>query len=205
MQKEIARLPLAQFQQIIWVHSVGAFAFEANGLPAMDLDQDGIDDTIFHANVTTTMHMLHALIERMQQQNIRIPLRFCLFGSTSSDYLTPFWPSFTKSKQLLSALAQMEIARHREMDISGVMAKLSTVQSPSLSCHRELKDVAHFLTAEEVVEKTLPHLLFPQTRWRELSLFKPRADFDPSWYWDPIKIRERWTNARKSLDGTTNT
>ena len=204
VQACVATLPLSQFQRIIWVHSVGKFAFEANGLPSKDLDQDGIDDEVFHANVTTSMNFLRALIVEMKRQCFSATLQFCLFGSTSADYPTPFWPSFAKSKQLLSTLAQMEITRHAQMDIFGVMAKLSTVDSPTLSCQREIKDVTYFLSAQEVVEKTLPHLLLPQTRWRELNIFKPRQDFNPSWYWDAQKIKERWTSTRKASETATN-
>lgn len=192
IEEEISKLPLSQFQQIIWVHSVGKFAFEANGLPLKDLDQDGIDDDVFHANVTTSMHFLRALIQKMKRQRCSAALHFCLFGSTSSDYPTPFWPSFTKSKQLLSTLTQMEISQHPQLEIFGIMAKLSTVHTPTISCHREIKDTSHFLSVEEVVEKTLPHLLLPQTRWRELSIFKPKKEFNPSWYWDAQRIKERW-------------
>lgn len=204
VQACIAKLPLSRFRRIIWVHSVGKFAFEANGLPLKDLDQDGIDDEVFHANVTTSMNFLRALIMEMKRQCSSATLQFCFFGSTSADYPTPFWPSFAKSKQLLSTLAQMEISRHAQMDIFGVMAKLSTVHSPTMSCHREIKDVSHFLSAQEVVEKTLPHLLLPQTRWRELSIFKPKEDFNPSWYWDPQKIKERWTSTRKASETAAN-
>lgn len=204
VENALSGIALKSFHQVIWVHSVGKFAFEANGLPATDLDHDGIDDDVFHANVTTSMHFLRGLISEMKNQGSHASLHFCLFGSTSSDYPTPFWPSFTKSKQLLSTLAQMEISRHPPIEIHGIMAKLSTVRASKLSCHRKLEDAIHFLSAEEVVEKTMPHLLQPRTHWRELNIFKPHPDFDPTWYWDPQKIKERWALSRKSTGSAAN-
>ncbi len=186
------------FNQIVWIHSVGKFRFEPKGVPPeRDMDGDGVDDEVFHANVSTFINVIEPLSKRIRQGRKKKTLHFCLFGSMSSDFPTPFWPSFTKSKNQLSTVAQMEMARHSDMEVFGIMVKLSTVKSNHVSCARSLQDMQNWLTPEEVVQKTIPHLLNPQMHWRELNVFKFNPHFDPSWYWNPEKVRERWSVERK--------
>lgn len=180
----LGSLDLRAYERIIFVHTVGRFKWEGNGIASGDADGDGIDDEVFESNVLTFKHVVRHLA------SLEKHLTICNIGSISDRYGIPWWRSYSQAKNIvreqMQKLAKTETVR-------GISINVSTVQTTKECQLRPCADQRYWLSPDEMAKKAIPYILRGPTGYLEIDIFKDRPDFDPlEYYLNPVLVKERW-------------
>src|SRR3989344_8117742 len=97
---QIQKVSLENIVDILVIHPVGKFKFEAQGTPEIDEKKDGIDDKVLQSNVDTFHNIVRPLLQQREEYGVK-PLTLVAFGSLSDQYSVPWWGSYSKSKLIL--------------------------------------------------------------------------------------------------------
>ncbi len=160
------KLQLDSYARILWVHSVGKYKFEADGIVAEnDKDGDGVDDEVLHSNYSTFKHSLQTIMQLAPKTKIN----FLVLDSVFNELHSPQWKSFAKAKELLIDYAREEVVK-RPYHLHAVHVKTTGLKT-SLEPHAHV-DKTLLVDPAHVVEAALPHLMQPSTLWKELRIIK---------------------------------
>lgn len=166
VEKVFAGLNLPQYNRILWVHSAGKYKFEADGVVAEnDMDGDGVDDEVLHANYSTFKHSLQTIMQLAPKTRIN----FLVMDSVFNELHSPQWKSFARAKELLIDYAREEVVK-KPYHLHAVHVKTTGLKT-ALEPHTHV-DKTILVHPSHVVEAALPHLLEPATLWKDLRVIK---------------------------------
>lgn len=188
-KEQIQKIPLADITGVIFVHPVGKFKFEPNGLPEIDKTGDNIDDEIFRSNVDTFHNIARSILEQ-RERHPNIPVTLAAFGSLSDPYQVPWWGSYTKSKLVLRK--EMRDLSRIEPSVNSVFMNLSSVKTSNENKTRPYADTKYWLSPEEVVERSVRTIENPQQSYSELDLYNPSPNYTGSYYKNFDELRRKW-------------
>lgn len=197
IQREISRIDVKKFSEIVFIHPVGMFKFELAGFPGHDLNKDGIDDEVFSSNVLTFLHVFRAIKKKARENDLRLTV--CAFGSISDKYHVPFWASYTKSKNKLRRIIKFNAVHDRR--IRGIFVNVSTTDTGNERNLRPCADREYWLKTEEIVRASLPIILNKKEKWCEINVYKPHPDFNSTWYTNHENVLNRWKNQMNLVKG----
>ncbi|WP_394830817.1 hypothetical protein LVJ94_30340 [Pendulispora rubella] len=187
--RSLQNLAPAAADELVLVHAVGAFAFEADGAPKHDADCDGIDDTVYHSNVTTFVNIATALLELARSSCCRLTL--CAFGSVADKYRVRQWQSYTRSKDLLRNFIRGIIGREGG-NVRGVIVNVSTTDTGNERTLRPYADARYWLTPSEVVTASAPYLMRWRDGWVELDVVNTDHAIAPEEHYAEDRVLARW-------------
>ena len=187
--RSLQRLASHGADELVLVHAVGSFAFEADGHPRCDDDCDGIDDTVYHSNVTTFVNAARALLELARSSCCRLTL--CAFGSVADRYRVRQWQSYTRSKDLLRAFIRNTTA-HAPGSVRGVFVNVSTTDTGNERVLRPFADARHWLTPSEVAMASAPYLTRWRDGWVELDVVNTDHRISPEDHYAEERVLARW-------------
>ncbi len=193
-KEQIQKISLDGTTDVLLIHPVGKFKFEANGIPEIDKEQDGIDDEVYRSNVDTFHHVVRPLLEQRKKHNF-IPLTLVAFGSLSDPYTVPWWGSYTRSKLILRE--EMRTISRIEPRIKSLFVNLSSVKTKNEQKTRPSADIRYWLSPEQIVTRTIPLLETCPLPYQEADLFNPFPDYHISYYTEYDKLREKWIREMK--------
>lgn len=172
------------YKNIYLIHAVGKFKFEKDQQNIIDVDQDGIDDEVYDANVLTLKNALQALLA----QDYPVKIKVCTFASVSDKYDIPFWQSYTKSKNIMRDYLK---ELYEQGFIQALVVNVSTVDTGNENNLRPRADKTYWLDPREVVSAVLPELL-DLSGYKEIDVIKERPGFGESYYLDQEAIIKKW-------------
>ncbi|WP_394841515.1 SDR family oxidoreductase [Pendulispora brunnea] len=175
--------------ELVLVHAVGAFAFEADGAPKHDADCDGIDDTVYHSNVTTFVNIATALLELARSSCCRLTL--CAFGSVADKYRVRQWQSYTRSKDLLRGFIR-RVSALMPGSVRGVIVNVSTTDTGNERTLRPYADARYWLTPSDVVTASAPYLTHWHDGWVELDVVNTDHAISPEEHYAEERVLARW-------------
>ena len=191
VERAFADLDTKLYKEIIFIHPIGMFKFEKQGIPLLDKDLDGIDDEIFSSNVTTFLNVFKVLKGKMnKEKRFKTKLTIFAFGSITHNYNIPFWQSYTKSKQYLKEIIKQDI-NEKLFRIRCIFVNVSTVDTGNERNLRPNADRSYWLTPKEIVKISLKYLK-GNNKWMEISIYKNNPKFDPTWYTNHENVLKRW-------------
>lgn len=197
-------LPLSQITEVLFVHPVGKFKFEKAKEPEIDIDRDGIDDEVYRSNVETFNNVEDPLLRLVKETGKINDLSLCGFGSVSDRYKVPFWPSYSKSKDILRRLISGKTRQDSStLHIKGVFINVSSVKTGNEKKLRPYADTTYWLQPDEIVDDSSDALTRNRIRYMEIDMFKPIAGFNPAIYYSEEAVRERWMKEMGKTLGIT--
>jgi short-subunit dehydrogenase len=191
VKESLSNLDVKPYKEIIFIHPIGMFKFEREGIPLLDKNKDGIDDDIFASNVTTFLNVFKIVKDKIKKEaNCKIKLTIFAFGSITHNYNIPFWQSYTKSKQYLKKIIKQNL-EEKSFKIRCIFVNVSTVDTGNERNLRPCADRSYWLTPQEIVKISLKYLR-GNNKWMEISLYKNNPNFDPTWYTNHENVLKRW-------------
>ncbi|MES2225512.1 MAG: hypothetical protein V4480_01750 [Patescibacteria group bacterium] len=191
VEVSIREISLKEVGEIIFIHPVGMFKFEAEGIPEWDKDEDGIDDEILASNIKTFENVFFPLLACVNKERRPIPITACAFGSLSDPYDIKYWRSYSRAK--LKLRERMRIfAENSDGLVHSVFFEVSTVATDKERSLRPFADERYWLSTRELVARSIPYLE-KATLWSEIKIYKPMPGFDHGYYNDLGAIREKWS------------
>ena len=191
VRASLSNLDIKPYNEIIFIHPIGMFKFEVQGIPLLDKNKDGIDDEIFLSNVTTFLNVFKILKDKIKKEkNSKIKLTIFAFGSITYNYNIPFWQSYTRSKQYLKRIIMRNI-KEKPFRIRCVFVNVSTVDTGNERNLRPYADRRYWLIPKEIVKISLKYLNC-NNNWTEINIYKNNPKFDPTWYTNHENVLKRW-------------
>ncbi|MFA5723695.1 MAG: hypothetical protein WC979_05555 [Candidatus Pacearchaeota archaeon] len=191
VEKVFSDLNTKSYGEVIFIHPIGMFKFEKQGIPLLDKDLDGIDDEIFSSNVITFLNVFKVLKDKMnKERNFKTKLTIFAFGSITHNYNIPFWQSYTKSKQYLKKIIKQNI-NEKLFKIRCIFVNVSTVDTGNERNLRPYADRSYWLTPPEIVKISIKYLK-GNNPWMKISIYKNNPKFDPTWYTNHENVLKRW-------------
>ncbi|HLC78653.1 MAG TPA: hypothetical protein VJH92_06015 [Candidatus Nanoarchaeia archaeon] len=197
VETELENIDLSLSKEVLLVHPIGMFKFEANRVPEKDQDKDGIDDDIYASNVLTFANIFNSLknmVKKEVKKGHKIHLTVSAFGSITDKYYIPFWNSYTASKNKLREMIKTAILRNKMLAINGVFVNISTADTGNERKLRPYGNAKYWLTVKEIVQYSVDHLISPKKSWVEMNIYKFNPSFNPTWYTNHDDVLERWMN-----------
>ncbi len=149
----VKSLNLSGIEKVIYLHGVGIDKFEPKGVPAIDVDGDGIDDEIYQSNVLTFLHLAEPLMEKTTHYGI--PLTICNIGSLGDIYNVPFWQSFTKSKNILRKSMKSNTIK----SVKSIFFNVSSMLDDAGEKYgRPFADTRYWLNSKDLVKRSIQYL-----------------------------------------------
>jgi NADP-dependent 3-hydroxy acid dehydrogenase YdfG len=197
--RAIQQLDLSAVSQIFLIHAVGRFKYEGrDGKPAVDHDQDGIDDEVFSSNYDTFINVVKPLLKKLATASDITTLTLCAFGSIADKYELPFWASYTHSKNALRTFIQKVIdAKETQNIVRGRFINVSTTDTGNerlLRPYADDEERKYWLKAEKIVEQSVDYIENPDSlQWLEIDIYEPVAGFVPEEYYGNYEaIENKW-------------
>jgi hypothetical protein len=155
------------------------FRYEPEGTPSSehDRDGDGIDDDIYHSNVTTTRNVVAALLGNQPTAEVGITA----FSSIIKEHAFPHFGSYDRAK------AQMEEDLRRVAEgfpnVSAVVLNVPTLDTPAEHDIRPYAQQSEtWLPPQQLVDHSLPEILSLGTEgnrgYQEVDIFTECPGFD---------------------------
>lgn len=177
-------------EKIVYIHLPGEFRFEDENHPIYDNDGDGLDDSIYHSNVTTFENTTPALYRLVKNCN---HLRIVAIGSTADLYDVPFWNSFTRAKDKLRGLFRKFYGDHENGNkVSSLFVNVSTTDGSQLAGERPYIDKTYVLQPPEIVLGSQEFILSNTKSCIEINILKSNPEWMDDDYFELHNIRERW-------------
>jgi NADP-dependent 3-hydroxy acid dehydrogenase YdfG len=196
-------LNFSEIDEVVFIHPVGKFKYEENGIPEIDLDGDGIDDDIYKTNVETFTNVLRVLVPNIEEerQNGRdVHLALCGLGSISDKYQVKYWSSYTKAKDVLRSIVYT-LVQERSEYVRGLFVNVSTVDTKNENELRSSADKSYWLEADELVRSSIPFLLHEIAgSWKQVDIFRESPYFREGYYEDWTLVRKAWQEQMKKSD-----
>ncbi len=185
----VKSLDLHNIDKVIYIHGVGIDKFESKGIPAIDVDGDGIDDEVYQSNVVTFLHLTEPLIEKVSRRHI--PLTICNIGSLGDIYNVPFWQSFTKSKNILRKYMKSNTIESVKSIFFNVS---STLDDEGEKYGRPYADTTYWLDSKELVKRSLQYLdAFDMNSGHlELDFFNPCPWYTKDYFTNLPALYQAW-------------
>jgi NADP-dependent 3-hydroxy acid dehydrogenase YdfG len=175
---------------IVYIHLPGEFRFEDENHPIIDNDNDGLDDSIYHSNVTTFENITPALYRLVKNTNL---LKIVAIGSTADLYNVPYWNSFTVAKNKLRALHRKFFGDHENNNkVSSVFINVSTTDGEQLAGERPYIDKTYVLQPTEIVSQSLEWILLQSVLCIEINILKSNPEWLDDDYFKLHNIKARW-------------
>jgi hypothetical protein len=176
--------------QIVYIHLPGEFRFEDENHPIYDNDGDGLDDSIYHSNVTTFENATPALYNLVKNCK---HLRIVAIGSTADLYDVPYWNSFTRAKDKLRGLFRKFYGDHEnDNKVSSLFVNVSTTDGSQLAGERPYIDKTYVLQPIEIVTQSAEFVLATSKSCIEINILKSNPEWMDDDYFELHNIRARW-------------
>lgn len=161
-RRAASRLLDRSVDELYVLHLVGEFA----------LEHDTSMQRMLDVNYRTLVNLMQPLRELHVPKTV-----VCSFGSVSDKYDVPLWRSYSRSKRMAR-----ELLKDAAQDgCRCVYVATSTIDTAS--ARRLLPDARDsWLTPAEVADASLPAIRNAAPGYRELEVYRPRADFSPGLY-----------------------
>ena len=197
-EKAANYIRLDDANELYIIHTIGKFAFEPNGKPNLDIDGDGVDDEVYKSNVTTFMNIESALVNRTHP-----PLKIaqCCIGSVSDVHQIPIFGSYYKSKNILRSYLRDRPRTGKLENMRGVFINISSCLSPDAKnpgldkdgrIYRAVSNIDTWLSAKEVVERSIPSIMNDMLDYQEISIIKPNKNFPSDYYKNTDALKRKW-------------
>lgn len=175
---------------VVYIHLPGEFRFEDENHPVIDNDGDGLDDSIFHSNVTTFVNITPALYKLGNNSE---HLRIVAIGSTADLYDVPYWNSFTKAKDILRGLYRKFYGDNEHNNIvSSLFVNVSTTDGEQLEGERPYIDKTYVLRPDEIIKQSVEWILAETSSCIEVNILKSNPEWMDSEYFSLQNIHARW-------------
>ena len=195
VSSEVEKIDLSRSSEVLLVHPIGMFKFEANKAPEKDKDNDGIDDDVYASNVLTFKNIFNSITDKIKaeiKKGHKMKLTVSAFGSITDKYYIPFWNSYAASKNNLRKIIKNAILRNKTLSIHGVFVNISTADTGNERSLRPYGNNKYWLTVKEIVQYSLSHLTNSKKSWIEMNIYKFNPNFNPTWYTNHDNVLERW-------------
>jgi len=177
-------------EQIVYIHLPGEFRFEDENHPIIDTTGDGLDDSIYHSNVTTFENATPALYNLVKNCE---HLRIVAIGSTADLYDVPYWNSFTRAKDKLRGLFRKFYGDHANNNkVSSLFVNVSTTDGSQLAGERPYIDKTYVLHPNEIVAQSAEFVLAKSKACMEINILKSNPEWMDDDYFELHNIRARW-------------
>lgn len=175
---------------VVYIHLPGEFRFEDENHLIVDMNGDGVDDSIYHSNVTTFVNITPALYDLVKRTT---HLKLVAIGSTADLYNVPYWNSFTIAKNKLRALHRKFYGDHDNNNkVSSLFVNVSTTDGTQLAGERPYIDKTYVLQPSEIVDQSLEWLLSNTVSCIEVNILKSNPEWMDDDYFELPNIKARW-------------
>jgi hypothetical protein len=162
-------------KHLIYLPFVAKFKWEPEGIPAIDLNKDGIDDEIFETTCNTFENMVDALEKQINKEYKTLTITN--FGSISKGRV-PYWQSFDKAHEHNKKFLENKVQSNQ--NINGSYFFVSSIYTPNEVLIRPNKlpqtMVNEWMSETEIVDAMGPEILAADYKWKEVEIYKFREE-----------------------------
>jgi len=191
--EDFKSVDLSEITDVVYIHAIGKFKFEPQGVAAIDKDGDGIDDEVYESNVTTLKLAIKYLVTLLGLNNHVQNVAVIAFGSTSDPYKIPYWQSYSRATSKMKEILQNSLGL--DSRLKAVFMNLSSVDTAKERALRPLANTDLWLDPSDVVVETLAAIDHSTDSWHEESVYKKISGYGSKYYKDKKRILKEWKEA----------
>jgi len=195
IQSKFNNLPIENYEEIIYLHTIGVDKFDPRGYPSIR-PMETIDPEIYKTNVNSFKYLMRYLVKRIRLHNTntqnKINLKISMIGGAGDKY-TPFViESFCEVKHIIRQYIQSQVTLYPEW-VSGLSINITSTVTKSALAVRPYADTEYWLLPEEVVKQSVDDLLNFKAGYKEIDIIKKLPNFIEGYYENDSMLYEKWS------------
>ncbi len=196
IEKVFASINFNDYQQIIYLHTIGVDKFDPRGYPHVRA-MDTIDPGVYNTNVNSFKYLLRYCIKTIHNINLvkkGIKIKFrCVVIAGVADKHTPFViESFCEAKFIVRQYIQSYVNLYSKW-VSGLSINVSSTVTKSALQVRPHADTKYWLTPKNVVDRSFKALVSKAKSYNELDIYKHSPEFVHNYYIDNDMLYKKWS------------
>jgi hypothetical protein len=184
-----SRIDLANYSDVIYLHTIGADKFNPRGYPDIQ-PMTTIDEDIYNTNVNSFKYLLRYLVSRNSTDKFN--LKVAIIAGVSDKY-TPFViEPFCEAKFILREYIRSYVDRFPEW-FSGLSINITSTITRSALSVRPKANTKDWLEPKEVVEHSIDELLADVKGYKEKDVIKYSESFVDGYYENNELLYDKWS------------
>jgi hypothetical protein len=195
IEEKFLQVKFENYNHVIFLHTIGVDKFDPRGYPNIK-PMDTIDSDIYNTNVNSFKYLFRYCARRIRNINLysgkEIKFKTAIIAGVADKH-TPFViESFCEVKFILRQYIQSIVQLYPEW-ASGLSINITSTVTESALKVRPYADTTYWLTAEDVVNKSIDELLVDTGGYKELDLIKSSPYFTSDYYENDEVLYQKWS------------